>query len=175
MINLTSLFIFFTETETPTPDVVTNELELIDLVKYGVLLGIIFVCIILIAITKKVIKTEASTKKTLAKIDKAINYVEKIKNKTSKQELLIASPKLVKLTSLISGATWNATRTAEEKKDVILDNVASSLDILATYIGKYSEETFYNQDEYIEKLEYVHNSLIEIKNKLTKFIQEINS
>ena len=79
MINLTSLFIFLTETETPTPDVVTNELELIDLVKYGVLLGIIFVCIILIAVTKKVIKKEASTKKTLTKIDKAIDYNNKEK------------------------------------------------------------------------------------------------
>lgn len=141
----------------------------IVIIRYCALLLIIFVSLILIGIVRKYFKKEATTKKIKIKCEKARNYANSIKDKCSKQELLIATAKLNKLTSLISNATWVATRTAEDKKDVILDGVASNLDALATYIGTYTEETFYTKKDYQEKIHHVIKTLDSIKKSVEAF------
>lgn len=142
------------------------------IIKYSVLVAIIFISLILIAIVRRSFKKEASIKKTKSKCIKAKNYAIKIKKQTSKQELLIASTKLNKLTSLLTDATWIATRTAEDKKDVILDDISSSIDNLATYASNFAEDAFYTKEEYENKLDYIISTIESIEKRIDAFVKD---
>lgn len=145
------------------------------IIKYIVLLAIIFISLILIALVRRSFKKEASIKKIKSKCDKAKAYALKIKKKNSKQELLIATPKLNKLTSLLSDATWISTRTAEEKKSVILDEITILIDNLASYVGEYAQDTFYSKDDYVKKLDYVIKTIDDIKDRIEIFQKDTSN
>lgn len=166
-----NLFAILTVVE-PSEPATPPSLKIEDLITYIILLAIIFVAIILIAIVKKAIRNEANPKKIITKLDKCKKYTEKIITKTNKKDLLIAPAKLRKLTSLIANATWIASRSQEENKDVILDEITSLTDSLATYIGDYSEEAFYEKEEYVSKLEYTLKAIEVIRKKTIKFLNE---
>ena len=142
------------------------------LFKYLILLVIIFISLILIALVRRSFRKEASLKKVKAKCIKAKNYALKIKKQNNRQELLIASTKLNKLTSILCDATWLSTRTAEENKDVVLDDLTSSIDQLATYVSNYAEETFYTKDDYDKTIDYVISNIDDIVDRINNFVKD---
>ena len=142
------------------------------LFKYLILLAIIFISLILIALVRRSFRKEASLKKVKAKCIKAKNYALKIKKQNNRQELLIASTKLNKLTSILCDATWLSTRTAEENKDVVLDDLTSSIDQLATYVSNYGEETFYTKDDYDKTIDYVISNIDDIVDRINNFVKD---
>ena len=142
------------------------------LFKYLILLAIIFISLILIALVRRSFRKEASLKKVKAKCMKAKNYALKIKKQNNRQELLIASTKLNKLTSILCDATWLSTRTAEENKDVVLDDLTSSIDQLATYVSNYAEETFYTKDDYDNTIDYVISNIDDVVDRINNFVKD---
>lgn len=162
-----------TSTSLPSTSVennITNNVSWVDvIVKYSVLVLIIFISLILIALVRRYFRKEASVKRLKNKCEKAKTYALKIKDKVSKQDLIIASAKLNKLTSLLKDATWIAMRCAEDKKDIILDEIASSLDVLATSIANYAEEAFYTKKDYQEKVNHVIKDIENIKKRIEVF------
>ena len=142
------------------------------LFKYLILLAIIFISLILIALVRRSFRKEASLKKVKAKCMKAKNYALKIKKQNNRQELLIASTKLNKLTSILCDATWLSTRTAEENKVVVLDDLTSSIDQLATYVSNYAEETFYTKDDYDKTIDYVISNIDDIVDRINNFVKD---
>ena len=142
------------------------------LFKYLILLAIIFISLILIALVRRSFRKEASLKKVKAKCIKAKNYALKIKKQNNRQELLIGSTKLNKLTSILCDATWLSTRTAEENKDVVLDDLTSSIDQLATYVSNYAEEAFYTKDEYDKTIDYVISNIDDVVDRINNFVKD---
>lgn len=158
------------ESTSQVEEVTNNSVSWVDtIMKYSVLILIIFTSLVLISLLKRKYKKEASVKQFKNKCDKAINYALKIKNKTSKQDLLIAATKLGKLTSLINSATWIASRLMEEKQDVVLNDIYSSMDSLSIFVGNYSSEGFYSKDDYISKIEYVITEIKEVKERVEQY------
>ena len=156
--------------ETPT----TNTPATIDwtaLIKYGVFVIIILLSLILIAVVRRAIKKEASLTKTKRKAIKALEYAKKILNYTNKKDLLIASTKLATLATLISEATWNATRVVEEKKDVALESILNSLNSISSLIGDYSEEAFYTKNEYVNNVSRAVNVLETVISDIDHFVE----
>lgn len=145
------------------------------IIVYAVLFSLIVISLILLAFIKRSFKKEQTFKTIKSKCEKAKNYALKIKNKTSKQDLLIASAKLNRLTSLIGEATWVITITAEERKDVILDDIASSIDNLASYVGEYSSEGFYDKNDYRKKIDYVIQTLDGIKSRVEQYQKDTSN
>lgn len=120
---------------------------------YGVLGVIILGSLIALAIVKKRAKNEATVLKLKAKCQKALAYTNKLLGKRTKRDLLIASTKLAKLSSLVAEAEWCATCIFEEKKDLTMEGLASRLDSLSTNLSTKAEEAFFNESEYCSCLE----------------------
>ncbi len=120
---------------------------------YGVLGVIILVSLIALAIVKKSARKEATLIRVKAKCQKALAYADKLLAKRTKRDLLIASTKLAKLSSLTAEAEWCATCIFEEKKDLTMEGLASRLDVLSTTLSTKAEEAFFNEKEYCSCLE----------------------
>lgn len=129
---------------------------------YGVLAAVILVSLIALAIVKKRAKKEATLSNLKTKCAKATAYLDKLSQRISKRDLLIASTKLLKLNSLVVEAEWCATCIVEDKKDMIMEGLAARLDALGTVLAKKAEEAFIAEDEYRETLAQAKTELASI-------------
>lgn len=126
---------------------------------YAVLGLIIIVSLATLAIIKKKIRKDASLSKVKTKCVKAIEYAEKSLLHPTKRDLLIASTKMLKLVGLVSDAEWSVTCIFEDKKDLILEELAARLDKLANAISAKAEEAFLSEKEYIISMETARDEL----------------
>ena len=139
------------------------------LMKYLILIGVILLSIMLIIIIRRKYRKEASIKRCKSICLKAKAYAKKIKSKSNKRQLFIASTRLSKLCSILSNATYIMERVGEEKKDVVLDDITSSLDSLATCVFSFLEEAIFTKDEYEQNVEYVINNIDSIIDRINQY------
>lgn len=126
---------------------------------YAVMGLIIIVSLVSLAIMKKKMRKDASLGKVKAKCVKAMAYAEKALSHSTKRDLLIASTKMHKLVGLVSDAEWVVTCMVEDKKDLILEDLAGRLDRLANAISTKAEETFFSEKEYVVSMETARDEL----------------
>lgn len=151
----------------------TSHFWIETLLTYITLIFVIIISLILIALIKRYFKKEASFKQFRYRCDKALSYAIRIKEKNNKKDLLIASTKLSKLTSLVNNCTWIMSRLVEEKKDVVLNDIYMDIDNLSIYIGSYSKEGFYSKDDYTNNIDYVINCINDISHRLDTYLKDM--
>lgn len=139
---------------------------------YAALGLIILISLIALAIVKKSIRKEASLAKAKAKCIRAEAYAIRMMQPKGKRDLLIASTKLAKLSSLILEAEWNVLCIVEEKKDIVVEGLLGNMDALAKKISTKAEEAFFQEEEYIAFVKEVKHELSDITEKMGQIMQE---
>ncbi len=134
--------------------------------------SIILISLIALAIAKKSIRKEASLSKVKARCAKAEAYAARMMQLKGKRDLLIASTRLMKLSSLIVNIEWNVWCIVEEKKDIILEGILGSVDALSKKISMKAEEAFFQEEEYIAFVKEVKNELSAITEQVGQIMQE---
>lgn len=145
------------------------------IIEYMIFLISIVMSLLLIIIVRRYNRKEASFKNLKNKCIYIKNYIHKIQNKTKKEDIVLMVSRLNKLTHLICEATWISSRIADEKKDVILDDITSSLDMLATNIYQYSLDGVFNKNDYLNKLNYVLTTMDDIYSRCERYMKEVKA
>lgn len=138
--------------------------------KYAALGLVIVASLIVLAIMKKSSHKEASLSKVKMKCAKADAYAKKLLSTNGKRDLLIASTKLSKLSSLISDVEWNVACIVEEKKDIVLEGLSARLDALANTVSAKAEEAFYTEKEYLACVSAAQAELADILAKVIEIM-----
>lgn len=137
---------------------------------YGILALVIIVSLIVLSIVKRAIHKEASLKKVKTKCEKAKSYAEKLLEKVTKADLLVATTQLARLSSLVSETEWNLACIVEDKKDVVLEGLATRLDGIATALSLKSEEAIYSEEEYVECIQSALEGISSVLETVTSIL-----
>lgn len=139
---------------------------------YGILALIIFVSLIVLSIVKRAIHKEASLKKVKTKCEKAKSYAERLLEKVTKADLLVAATQLARLSSMVSEAEWNLACIFEDKKDVVLEGLATRLDGVSTALSLKAEEAIYSEEEYVECIQSALEGIASVLETVTAILAE---
>lgn len=142
---------------------------------YGILALVIIVSLIVLSIVKRAIHKEASLKKVKAKGEKAKSYAEKLLEKVTKADLFVAATQLARLSSLVSEMEWNLACIVEDKKDVVLEGLATRLDGIATALSLKSEEAIYSEEEYADCIQSALEGVSSVLETVTAILAEKES
>ena len=85
--------------------------------------------------------------------------------------IILASPKLSRLSSQVANAAWYAFQIVDAKKDIVFEGIANEIDKLATELSTESEDGYIPVEEYKEYLEKTVTGLESIVEKIDRIIK----
>ena len=119
-------------------------------VEYGVCLLVIASSILALSFFKRKTKREMRAETVKNSCLKAKKYAESILNDGEHKGayILLGSTKLGHLSSCAADAAWYAFQIVKGKRDIVYEDIANSLDALATELSSQSENGYVPVGEY---------------------------
>ena len=118
--------------------------------EYGICLIVIMVAIIGISFFKRRTKREMRAETVKKSCMKAKKYAEEILNEGDHKGtyMLLGSTKLGHLGACVADAAWYAFQIVNVKRDIVYEEIATTLDVLATELSTQSENGYIPVGEY---------------------------
>ena len=117
-------------------------------VYYGVCALVIIVSLIIIASLKRKQKKELSAETVKKHCLKAKKIAEKMLDDGKGMNFLLGATNLLNLSKSLANASWYAFQIYEEKKDLLFEGIANSLDGVSSELAIDSEMGFVPQEAY---------------------------
>lgn len=119
-------------------------------VYYGVCALVIIVALIITASLKRKQKKELSGEAVKKHCLKAKKIAEEMLDDGNGTNLLLGSTKLLNLSKSVANASWYAFQIYEEKRDLLFEGIANSLDSISSELSADSEMGFVPKEAYLE-------------------------
>ena len=124
-----------------------EELKLI--LYYGIILAVIAVTVLLMGVFRRKTKSELRPEKMKKACVKAKKYAEEIlASGEDGARVLLGATKLAVLSKHVANAAWYGFQIVGEKKDIVIEGIANSLDGTATMLHNEAEDGYVPADEY---------------------------
>lgn len=140
------------------------------LLAYGACAAIIFAALIAMAFMKRQTKRQMRPVTVKKACVKAKKYAEESLSQNKNATKLLGATKLLRLSVLVSDGAWLAYQIVENKRDILFDGIAGSLDGLATSLARDSEQGYLPDEEYEASVKAAIESLNATIAKLDKMI-----
>lgn len=137
---------------------------------YGICAAIILGALIVMGFMKRNTKRQMRPITVKKACEKAKKYAQAALVQGNAAQKLLGATKLHHLSALVSNAAWLAYQIVENKRDILFDGIAGSLDSLATSISKDSEQGYLPDEEYEESLKVAIETLDATIAKLDKMM-----
>lgn len=140
---------------------------------YGVCFALIFVAFTAIGIHKRHTKKELRAERVRRSCIKAKRIAAKMLAVQEKKEghIILASPKLSRLSGQVANAAWYAFQIVDAKKDIVFEGVANEIDKLATELSTESEDGYIPVEEYKAYLKKTVTGLETVVEKIDRIIK----
>ena len=140
--------------------------------EYGACLLIIMAALLGIGFLKRKTKREMRVETVRKSCLKAKKYAEEISDdKHNGAYTLLSSAKLSHLSGLITDAAWYAFQIVTNKKDIVFEGIAGSLDKLASDITAQSEDGYIPAREYENCVKHAVKELDLVIEKLNLLVK----
>ena len=140
---------------------------------YGICFALIFVAFTAIGIHKRRTKKELRAERVRRSCVKAKRKAAKMLAVQEKKEghIILASPKLSRLSGEVANAAWYAFQIVDAKKDIVFEGIANEIDKLATELSTESEDGYIPVEEYKAYLEKTVKGLEEVVKKIDQVMK----